>query len=148
MTKPRNLNEFEAKQFAALVLAGVPAIEVAGYFMPPDAAEEQVQFAARQWARQREVAAYVEAMSGGPWAEMTPEARFNAGLDKLYAEMAFFLWSHNYAELQGTDKQKADTCRLALESKLAGTAGSGSVLDRVYEDVLRSYKAQVKGTVN
>jgi hypothetical protein len=45
----------------------------------------------------------------------------------------------NYVEASGNDKLKADTCRTALETKLAGLAGSESPLSRFYHDMLAKY---------
>jgi hypothetical protein len=56
-------------------------------------------------------------------------------MDKHYSEMAYFLYAHNYADLVGADKAKADTCRLALEAKQAGFAGKQDALSRFFADV-------------
>ena len=50
--------------------------------------------------------------------------------------MAYFLYSRNYAELAGQEKQKADTCRTALEAKLAGTSGKLSAVETFWADVV------------
>lgn len=139
------LNEFEAQQFALLQLSGVPAYEAVGFFLPSAATEEAREKAALDLPRQPEVAKAMQRLSGGkPWQELRSEERINLAIEKHYAEMAYFLWTHNYAELSGPDKMKADTCRQALEAKLAGTAGKGNALDRFYESVIDMYKKQIK----
>jgi hypothetical protein len=50
--------------------------------------------------------------------------------------MAFYLYSHNYCDLSGNEKLKADTCRQALEVKTAGMAGKLDALSQFYADIL------------
>ena len=70
---------------------------------------------------------------------MTDEQRLETAIKKHYNEMAYFLWTVNYVECSGNDKIKADTCRSALEVKLAGMAGQESPLSRFYHDMLAKY---------
>jgi hypothetical protein len=42
--------------------------------------------------------------------------------------------------MTGNDKLKADTCRIALETKVAGMAGQESPLARFYHDMLSKYE--------
>ena len=143
----QKLNDTEAQQFALLLMAGVSPASAATYFLPSKVQDEALQEAAQTWCHQREVMKHVEAMSGGPWEKLTKEQRLQVALDKMYAEMAFFLWSHSYGDLQGLDRQKADTCRAALEAKLAGTAGKGNAIERFYEDLLKLGGAKGVGGV-
>jgi hypothetical protein len=48
---------------------------------------------------------------------------------------SYMLFSNNYIEANSTDKQKLDTARGAIESKLAGTAGKLDALSQFYDDI-------------
>lgn len=139
MAKLRKLNEFEAAQFAMLAMAGVPNTEIVLYFLPTAAEDEDVQEAVVQWPRQREVVQEMQKFSKGPWQDLTDTQRWEAALAKTYNEMAYFLWSHNYAELTGSERQKADTCRMAIEAKMAGTSGQSSPMERMYQELAKKY---------
>lgn len=137
----RSLTAPEAETFALLLLAGAPARVAATYFAGPGADDEDLQDAANQWSDQSEVKQELLKLTGGvPWHRLSDEERLQLAMKKHYAEMAFFLWTHNYGELSGGDRQKADTCRESLERKLAGTAGKGNALDQFYEEVIGRYK--------
>lgn len=144
--KIRKLNEFEAQQWALWSLAGIPNLEIAAAFLPAGTPEEELQVAADQWPRQTEVTKAVKELIGGDWESLSKERRWELGCEKMYADMSYFLWSHNYNELQGAEKQKADTCLQALERKLSGTQGEGSVLERVYEDLAKAYRQQASAS--
>jgi hypothetical protein len=66
---------------------------------------------------------------------MTLEEKIKTATDNHYAQLAYFLFSHNYSDLGTTDKAKADTARQALEAKLAGTAGKGDALSQFFSDI-------------
>lgn len=139
------LNEFEAQQLALLILSGVPPIDAVAPFISSEAGEGALEKAAVELPRQQLVLKAIQDLSGGvPWQKLRPEERLQIALDKHYAEMAYFMWTHNYTDLSGVDKVKADTCRAALEAKLAGTAGKGSILDRFYEEVIATQRARIK----
>ena len=136
----------QAQEFARIVLSGVPLQRAARYFLPTDLEHDEVRDEAAHFWAQPEVQSALEALTGGvPWQRLSKEERLSIALDKHYAELAYFLWSTNYSELDGAGKQKADTCRQALEAKLAGTAGKGNAMERFYEDLLVAYK---KGAVS
>ena len=139
------LSKFDADQYALMLLAGIPRTVAASYFAPQNCSQDELEEYAHDWGKQVEVVEAVQRHSadGTPWHLMGPEERLKVAVDKHYADRAYFLWSHNYSDLNGLDKQKADSCLATLEAKLAGTAGQGSVLDRLYEDVLKEYKKSV-----
>lgn len=140
----RSLSKEEAHQFALLQLAGVPVADIVTYFVPPGTKDEEILASAKEWPGQREVLEALRLLTGGvPWQQLSPEERLKIALDKHYAEMAYFLWSHNYADLTGGEKGKADDCRRALEAKLAGTAGKGNFLEVFYEEYMKKQKGAV-----
>ena len=122
-------------------LAGVSVGDICACFLPEAADETAVSAAVASWPRSSGVLKELQHLMGGlPWQEMRPEDRLRLALDKHYAEMAYFLWTHNYADLSGGDKQKADTCRAALEQRLAGTSGKLNSIESFYEEMKQLYK--------
>ena len=137
----RNLNDFESESFALMLLAGAPITDACAYFFSnEDGTQPHEAFiiaAAEKWPDQPEVLAAIKKHMGGEeWHKLTDHSRLELAMTKHYNEMAYFLYTHNYSELKGTDRMKADTCRQSLESKLAGTAGKGDQLNQYYKDVL------------
>lgn len=113
----------QAQQLAIMLSAGLPARDAVSYFLPGAPVEVVVE-TARDWARSSQVQKAVRALQGKDWQEMTLEEKIKLSIDKHYAEMAYYLYSHNYGDLNAAEKSKADTCRDALERKIAGTSGS------------------------
>ena len=141
----RTLNEAEADQLALMLLSGAPVREAVGYFLDDNIPEEGVLAAAERWPGQDEVLTALQKYTGGQaWHQMSDHQRLETALKKHYNEMAYFLWSTNYAETDGKERLKADTCRQALEVKVAGMAGQESPLSRFYADMLAKYEPKGK----
>jgi hypothetical protein len=139
----RALTLREATDFASMVLSGAPVAEVVPYFCPDTASEDELLQAEETWPMQAEVLAAIERQSGGvPWHQLGDDQRLDVALRKHYNEMAYFLWTTNYAACDGASKLKADTCRSAIEAKVAGMAGQESPLASFYHDLLRRYEAE------
>jgi hypothetical protein len=139
----RRLTRAEAEQFAQMVLSGAPVPEVVRYFWEVSLEEEDARVYEGAWPVQPEVLSAMERLSGGvPWHQLKDEVRLDVSLRKHYNELAYFLWTTNYAECVGSDKMKADTCRAAIEAKVAGMAGKESPLSRFYHDLLTRFDAE------
>jgi|TARA_R100000315_G_C5229652_1_gene140600 hypothetical protein len=137
----RALNEAEADQFALMLLSGAPIGDSVRYFLDANTPDEVIMDAAETWPGQDEVLIALEKYTGGQaWHKMSDQQRLEVALKKHYNEMAYFLWSSNYAEIDGKERLKADTCRSALEVKVAGMAGQDSPLSRFYSDMLDKYE--------
>ena len=133
----------EAVDFAAMVLSGAPVAEVVPYFCASGVAEDLLLQCEEAWPMQPSVLAAIEAQSGGvPWHKLGDDQRLDVSLRKHYNEMAYFLWTTNYAACDGASKLKADTCRSALEAKVAGMAGQESPLARFYHDLLARFDTE------
>ena len=140
----RLLDEDEASQFAAMLLAGAPIVDDVGYFFPDDAHEAFLADAIEDWPVQKEVLEAIQRYTGGEaWHTMTDEARSELALRKHFNEMAYYLWTNNYTELDGSGKVKADTCRQALQDKASGIAGQDSPIARFYHDLLNRVEREV-----
>lgn len=125
----------EALQLALMINAGMPTLEAMRYFYPEDD-PERVKFEHDRWMRSSHVKAAVKHVQYGKnWQEMSLDERIKFAVDKHYSELAYFLYTHNYATLSGAERQKADICRAALEAKLAGTAGKMDALTSWFDDV-------------
>lgn len=110
------------------------------YFLPEDVLEVEgpraIEKALESWLRSKAVTTAIDTLQGRPWSSMSPSERIQFAVNKTYNEMAYFLYSRNYAELTGPDRQKADTCRTVLEAKLAGTSGQLTGVEKFWDDVL------------
>ena len=139
----RPLSAHEAREFALMILAGAPVADIVPYFWP-DPMDEQTLIACEElWPQQPEVQTAIEQLAGGePWHKLSDEARWELALKKHYSELAYILWTTNYAEAEGPARTKADTCRTAIEAKGAGMAGRDSPLAQFYHDLLTRYDTQ------
>tara|TARA_R110000824_G_scaffold140651_8_gene306815 strand:+ start:830 stop:1267 length:438 start_codon:yes stop_codon:yes gene_type:complete len=141
----RKLNKREAIEFASMVLSGAPAAEVVRYFWDVEMPEEVLLACEEEWPIQAEVLESLQKQMGGqPWHHLGDDERLDVSLRKHYNEMAYFLWTTNYAECDGSSKIKADTCRQAIEAKVAGMSGKESPLASFYHDLLQRYEQQGK----
>lgn len=138
----RPLSDVQAEQFALILLSGCPVTQAVTYFL--ESSEDELR-AVEEWPRQPAVLAATKKLTGGvAWQEMGEQERIEFALKKHYAELAYFIYSTNYNDLEGAKKQKSDTCRQVLETKLAGLAGQSNPLTDFYSDMLSTYKKQVK----
>lgn len=123
-----------ALQFALMVNSGMPPLEALAYFFPdldPQTLAEQL----RVWTRDPQYQEATLTLQGKAWQKMSLDERMKYSVDKHYAECAYFLYSHNYATLMGSDKQKADTCRVVLETRMAGNAGKNDPMSKWIADI-------------
>lgn len=133
VVKLLNPTKEQAAQFALMLSAGMPSTDAIRYFFETD---NNLEAMADRWVKSQEVAVAVRHQQNDRgWQELSLEERINLSVDKNYNEMAYFLYSHNYSELDGSLRQKADICRQALEARLAGTAGKMDALTRFWADV-------------
>ena len=130
-----------AMQFCLMMQAGMPAADAIRYFLPAEQFallnDKEVRQLIDGWLADPEVRAAQLSLMGQPWQTMNAEEQIRYAINKHYVEMAYFLYANNYVELRGESKAKADTCRLALEAKIAGTAGQSDPLSRFYEEVVK-----------
>lgn len=132
----------EAYQLAVMLSSGMPASDAFSYFLDDETRADvfAVQKYQDNWLKSTALGKAVVELQGSPWQDMTLEQRVKYAVDKHYAEMAYYLYSHNYAELTGADKTKADTCRAVLEAKLAGLAGKVDPLSKLYQEMIDTAK--------
>ena len=131
-----------ALQFAVMLSCGMPPRDAIPYFHPT-ASPDDLQSILKLWLKAESVQKAILKVQGKLWQEMPLNERIQYAIDKHYSEMAYYLYSRNYSELQGAEKAKADTCRQTLEAKLAGMAGKLDALSQFYAD-LASGKIKTK----
>jgi len=125
-----------------MLATGVPAPDAIRYFLPEDVVPEVVGELAPRWQRCRAVQDAQVKLQGGEWSALTPEQRIERALEKHYNEMAYYLYTTNYGELDGPRRSKADACRNALEAKLAGMQGHMDALAKFYMDMVEKDAAK------
>ena len=141
----RRLTKREATDLAAMILSGAPITEAVRYFWDEEMPEETLIAGEDLWPVQPEVLQALEQQTGGvPGHQLTDDERLDISIRKHYNEMAYFLWTTNYTECDGASKLKSDTCRQAIEAKVAGMAGKESPLASFYHDLLQRYEQQGK----
>jgi len=128
----------QAEELALMLQTGVEPFQALAYFF--DTAQE-VDVAHEHWIGHRLVHEAFARFNKGEWQHLSTSERIELSLNKHYAEMAYFLWTHHYAEVWGKEAEKANTCRTALEAKLAGTAGL-SPLERFWQDFVAADKVR------
>lgn len=135
---PRPTSE-EALQFALMCKNGYPTKAAIQYFYPDELDLGFVSAEHDRWVRSKAIRDAIKLVqSGQEWAEMEPSAQIQFAITKHYAEMAYFLYANNYAEIEGSKKIKADTCRIALEAHLAGTSGKLTAYEQWLSDITKS----------
>lgn len=125
-----------ALEFALLLSTGVPSHEAIRYFAPDDTPPPELARQHEHWVGSHAVRQAIVKLQGKAWQEMEPMERLKIAVEKHYAELAYFLYSHNYSDLMGAEKTKADTCREAIERKISGTAGKDDAFSRYLTDVM------------
>lgn len=124
----------QAEQFAIMLQAGLPAEEAILYFTDSGDPGEVADLL-QVFMRSRALKTAMLTLQRKPWTEMSLDEKCKLSLDLHYAGLAYFLFSHNYGTLGPADKGKADTARVALEQKLAGTAGKLDALSQFAADL-------------
>lgn len=127
----------EALSFAIMLQAGMPSLDAIRYFLPEGLGEREARELHDKWVRSKVVADAFLALQGKPWQEMSLDERITWAINKHYGEMAYFLYSRNYAEMGPSDRAKADICRQSLEARQAGNAGKQDTLTKFFEDLKR-----------
>lgn len=126
----------EAYQFALMIKNGYPTKAAIQYFYPDELDHSFLLAEHDKWTRSKTIRDAVKAVQGNKeWVDMPPDEQIRFAINKHYCEMAYFLYSHNYSELAGAEKVKADTCRVSLEAHLAGTSGKMDPLNEWLRDL-------------
>lgn len=132
----------QAEQFCLMLNAGMPSLDAIKYFLAEgEWTAGAVQAVHDKWVNSGAVKKAWAVILGKSWQDLDLDARIQFAIDKHYAELAYFLYSHNFSSVAGADLVKANTARGVLETKLAGLAGRGDALS---EFLLDLQKGKVK----
>lgn len=132
----------QAFEFVLMLETGLNAATALSYFFDDPST---IEIALIHWPGHRAVLKAFERIHSKPWQQLDPSERIEMALKKHYSEMAYYLWTHHYGETWGREAEKADKCRLALEQRLAGTAGL-SPLEKFWKDWTRVQAEEKAGT--
>ena len=135
MTPTTAPDEAQAYAFASMLNAGATAADAILYFLDGDEEAAVVNELIWRWSNSRRVRKAMLKILGKSFFEMDQDTQIHTSLSLHYRQLATFLFTHHYAELNSTDKAKADTARTALEAKVAGTAGKTDPLSRFFDDL-------------
>lgn len=127
----------EAVQFAVMLYVGMPSREAILYFMSDNEAADPsfVELKKDSWEASPFVVKEVSKLQGGEWEKLSLDERIQVALNKQYAEKAYFLYTHNFSEVNGAELSKMQEARKVLEAKLAGTSGKLDPLGAFYDDI-------------
>jgi len=126
-----------------MLQAGLPPEQALTYFVDTNDPGE-FAMVLRIWMKSRALRAAQKELLGKNWQEMSLDERIRCSLDQHYSALAWLLFSVNYSSASQVDKGKLDTARVALEAKLAGTAGKTDALSRFFDD-LQAGKVKLGG---
>ena len=111
--------EEQAFEFAKLLRAGVPQPDALCYVL--GAVEPGlIELALPRWLRSRLVVDALATLNGGRWPALESDARLDIALDKHYAELAHYLYTHDYDGADAKQMRKLDTARESLERLRVG----------------------------
>ena len=128
-------DKLDAQQFALMMQAGMPSSDAIRYFYPDIEDALALSKIHRRWMASPKVGAAVVTLQGKNWQDMTLDERIQTSINLHYGQLAYLLYSRNYVELSGPEKAKADTARVALEAKLAGSAGKLGPIEAFWDDI-------------
>jgi hypothetical protein len=116
-----------ARELAKLLAAGLPQLKAMAYVAPAyflSARKWQLPKWRARWMNSPLLLDAVRTLNGASWTDLDPKRRLEISLDKHYAELAYYLYHHDFARLTGEDLDKAKIARGALVEKLSeGKAG-------------------------
>lgn len=127
--------ESQALEFAKLLRAGVPQPDALCYVL--GAVEPGIiELALPRWMRSRLVVDALATLNGGRWPALDHDARLDIALDKHYAEMAHYLYTHDYDSADGPTLRKLDAARTSLESLRTGRMQENSPFVKFLRSIL------------
>lgn len=128
--------EQQAYEFAKLLRSGVPQPDALAYVLGPTDPHTTHAVLAL-WLRSPALREALAMLNGGAWPTLAPEARLDVALDKHYAEMAYFLYTHDFEQASGAELRKLDTARTALETQRTGRLQANSPFMKFLTAILK-----------
>lgn len=106
-----------ASEFVKMLHAGIPPLTALAYFGPSYYDSQDREGRLRwlsAWERDPLMATASVAHMKGQWQDLDPDSRLELSLSKHMAELAYLLYSTDYASADGTILKKLDTARDAI----------------------------------
>lgn len=129
--------EQQAYDLAKLLRAGVPQPDALAYVLGPGLDPRSASAILFTWLRSPALRDALATLNGGAWPTLAPEARLDVALDKHYAEMAYFLYTHDFEQATGPELRKLDTARQALEAQRTGKLQANSPFMKFLTAILK-----------
>lgn len=127
LVTPPTLTEAVAGDFVRLLGAGLPPLEALAYFTEGYAAfsdDRKAEWLA-SWLSDPLMGAAVEAWNHGAWDRLSEDQRVEVALAHATNQMAHFLYTRPYHEVNGADLGKWTEARKALQARTDAKTGTG-----------------------
>jgi hypothetical protein len=105
-----------------------------------DEKEELCAAVAARWYRDHKVLRAINIFNGGNWQDLDAERRLSIARDKSYAELAHYLYSHNYEHLQGIELKKYNDALGTISEFLSGKDGADSPFEAAIRNIADKMK--------
>jgi hypothetical protein len=126
----------QAEQFCLMINAGMPSLDAIRYFLGEgDWTPGAIELVHNKWLGSRAVQQAWTVIMGSEWQNLDLDRRIQFSMDKHYSELAYYVYSHNFSTVAGSDITKLNTARAVLEAKLAGTAGKLDAMSQWLDDL-------------
>lgn len=106
-----------AFQFVRILGAGIPALDALIYFAPEHFAlidDKQRLDWLTAWSTSPLTVRALNTLNGAAWEDLDKDKRLELALDKTLAGLAYFLYTHDYAMVDGVELKKHDAARKDL----------------------------------
>lgn len=131
-----------AYALARMLMAGIPFQQAVAYFAPDTWAKMQARDRkawVTRWANDPALTLEMAKLQGAAWHELEPDTRLAFALDKHEAELAYYLYRHNFVQAEDEGVlTKMKEARTHLSAKLAAKEGAGAeaAFKRAIQDIV------------
>lgn len=126
----------QAYEMAKLLLAGVPQDDALAYVLGSVEAGV-LAVALPRWMQSRLVVDALATLAGGRWPDLEPDARLDVALDKHNAELAHYLYTHDFETAEGKELGKLKYAREALSAERSGRLQANSPFMKFLATILK-----------
>lgn len=117
LTREPKLTATYAYEFVKLLHAGIPPLQALSYFAPKHYAallpKDRATWLAK-WLNARLLVDATTTFNKAKWQDLDKDSRLTIALDKHMAELAYFLYTSNYQDVEGQDLKKSIDARTAI----------------------------------
>lgn len=149
LTREPVLTAAFASEFVKLLHAGIPPLSALSYFSPAhfDTLDRHNRLLwLSKWERSPLMAAASTKFMKGQWQDLDKDSRLELALDKHMAELAYLLFTSDYAKSEGAETKKIDAARDAITHWIAqGDEDVDSPYVRALKDLLEGKLTDAAG---